>query len=205
MVRPVAAESASVTPHLGPAGLPLGRGVEAVRFRCPSRRRAAPHIERFDYEGELAVIIGRGGRRIPRAQALEHVAGYACFDDGSVRDYQRHTSQFTPGKNFDGSGGFGPWMVTADEIPNPSALQLTTRLNGQVMQHASTADLIFDIPALIAFISTFTPLEPGDVIATGTPSGVGDKREPLRYLRLGNMLEVEISGIGTLRHPVVDG
>jgi 2-keto-4-pentenoate hydratase/2-oxohepta-3-ene-1,7-dioic acid hydratase in catechol pathway len=159
---------------------------------------------RFDFEGELAVVIGRAGRHIGREEALGHVAGYACFDDGSVRDYQRHTSQFTPGKNFDRSGGFGPWLVTTDEIPDPSAMELTTRVNGQVVQRAPTSDLVFDVPSLIAYISTFTTLEPGDVIATGTPSGVGDKRDPPLYLRPGDTLEVEISGIGTLRHPVVD-
>lgn len=159
---------------------------------------------RFDFEGELAVVIGRAGRRVPRARALEHVAGYACFNDGSVRDFQRHTSQFTPGKNFARSGGFGPWLVTADEVLDPAGLELTTRVNGQVVQHAPTADLVFDVPSLIEYITTFTPLEPGDVIATGTPSGVGDKREPPLYLSAGDALEVEISAIGTLIHRVVD-
>ena len=158
---------------------------------------------RFDYEGELAVVIGRAGRRIPADRALEHVAGYACFNDGSIRDYQRHTSQFTPGKNFDRSGGFGPWLVTADEIPDPGALELTTRLNGEVVQHAPTSQLIFSVPRLIEYISTFTTLDAGDVIATGTPSGVGDKRTPPLYMKPGDRVEVEISGIGILAHPVI--
>lgn len=173
-----------------------------VGHREPMVRPAAS--VRFDYEGELAVIIGARGRHVPAERALEHVAGYACFNDGSVRDFQRHTSQFTPGKNFDRSGSFGPWMVTADAIPEPAALTLRTRLNGEVVQEASTSDLVFDVPALIAYVSTFTTLEPGDVIATGTPSGVGDRRSPPRYLEPGDVVEVEISGIGALRNPVVD-
>lgn len=160
---------------------------------------------RFDFEGELAVVIGRRGRRIPAERALEHVAGYACFHDGSVRDYQQHTTQFTAGKNFDASGGFGPWLVTADEIPSPAELELTTRLNGQVVQRGHTRDLVFDVPCLIEYISTFTTLDPGDVIATGTPSGVGDKRSPPLYLMPGDDLEVEISKVGLLTHTVVEG
>lgn len=160
--------------------------------------------ERFDYEGELAVIIGKAGRHISAEAALEHIAGYSAFNDGSVRDFQRHTPQFTPGKNFDASGGFGPWLVTSDAIPDPSRLTLRTRVNGDIVQEAPTSHLIFDVPTLIAYISSFTTLEPGDVIATGTPGGVGDKREPPLYLKAGDRLEVEISGIGTLRHAVVD-
>lgn len=177
-------------------------GSSVVGHENPIERPQAS--QRYDFEGELAVIIGRGGRHITRDQALEHVAGYACFNDGSVRDYQRHTSQFTPGKNFDRSGGFGPWMVTADEIPDPSQLSLTTRINGEVMQSAPTRDLIFDVPALIEYISRFTALETGDVIATGTPSGVGDRQAPPVYLKAGDRLEVEVSGVGVLAHPVVD-
>ncbi|MEO1234365.1 MAG: fumarylacetoacetate hydrolase family protein, partial [Myxococcota bacterium] len=112
--------------------------------------------------------------------------------------------QFTPGKNFEASGGFGPWMVTPDEIPDPSQLELTTRLDGEVLQHAFTRDLVFDIPQLIEYITTFTTLEPGDVIATGTPGGVGDKREPPVYMRPGQTLEIEISGVGTLVHPIAE-
>ncbi len=159
--------------------------------------------DRFDYEGELAVIMGRSGRRISAAAALDYVAGYACFNDGSVRDFQRHTSQFTPGKNFDHTGGFGPWMVTTDEIPDPQRLTLQTRLAGEVMQREPTDHMIFSVARIIEYLSSFCTLEPGDVIATGTPGGVGDKRVPARYMRPGEQVEVEISGVGTLVNPVV--
>jgi 2-keto-4-pentenoate hydratase/2-oxohepta-3-ene-1,7-dioic acid hydratase in catechol pathway len=158
----------------------------------------------FDYEGELAVVIGRRGRHVPRGEALGLVAGYACYNDASVRDWQRHTHQFTPGKNFVGSGAFGPWLVTPDEVPDPAALTLATRVNGVEVQHASTSELIFDVPALIAYCSTFTELAPGDVIVTGTPSGVGSRRTPPLYLKAGDVVEVEISGVGLLRNRVVD-
>jgi 2-keto-4-pentenoate hydratase/2-oxohepta-3-ene-1,7-dioic acid hydratase in catechol pathway len=160
---------------------------------------------RLDYEGELAVVIGRPGRDIPAARALEHVAGYACLDDGSVRDFQRHTPQFTPGKNFDRSGAFGPYLVTADEVPDPQALELVTRVDGEVVQSASTALMIFPVVELIRYVSSFMRLEPGDVIATGTPSGVGDKRDPPLYLAPGMTLEVEIERVGRLVNPVVAG
>ena len=156
----------------------------------------------FDYEGELAVIIGSGGWKIPEDKALEHVAGYSCYNDGSVRDWQRHTSQFTPGKNFRHTGPFGPWLVTTDEIPDPSTLTLTTRLNGEVMQHATTDLLIFTIPVLINYISRFTRLEPGDVIVSGTPGGVGFKRDPQVFMKPGDVVEVEISKIGILKNPI---
>lgn len=157
---------------------------------------------KFDFEGELAVIIGTGGRRIAKDKALDHVAGYSCYNDGSVRDWQRHTIQFTPGKNFPETGGFGPWMVTTDEIPDPSTLTLETRLNGEVMQSAPISDLVFDVPALVAYTSTFTPLSPGDVIITGTTGGVGAFREPPVWMKDGDTVEVEISSIGTLTNPV---
>ncbi len=163
-----------------------------------------PESIQYDFEGELAVVMGSGGRRIPRERALEHVAGYACINEGTLRDWQRHTAQFLPGKSFEQSGAFGPWMVTADEIADPSTLTLTTRLNGEVMQHAEVSDLIFDVPALIAYISTFTTLRPGDVISTGTTGGVGAYREPPVWMKAGDTAEVEISGIGTLRNPIVD-
>lgn len=156
----------------------------------------------FDYEGELAVIIGKEGRRISEADALSHVAGYACYNDGSVRDWQKHTHQFMPGKTFAGTGGFGPWMVTADEIPDPSALHLQTRLNGQVVQDTDLTLLIASIPRLIAYCSTILPLLPGDVIVSGTPGGVGARRNPPLWMRDGDVCEVEISGIGTLSNPV---
>ncbi|MES2384315.1 MAG: fumarylacetoacetate hydrolase family protein [Pseudomonadota bacterium] len=157
-----------------------------------------PESERFDYEGEIAVIIGRGGRRIAEADAWEHVAGYAPYNDGSIRDWQSHTSQWTPGKNFPATGSFGPCMVTRGEIADGQELTLTTRLNGVVMQQASTAQLIFSIPRLINYLSTFIPLEAGDVIVTGTPGGVGFKRSPPVFMRAGDRVEVEVSSIGTL-------
>lgn len=159
--------------------------------------------DRFDWEGELALVIGKGGRDIPRENAFEHIAGYACFNDISVRDWQRHTHQFTPGKNFPGTAPFGPFLVTRDEVADVQALGLETRVNGQVMQKASIADLIFDIPTLMAYISRFTPLSPGDVIATGTPGGVGDRREPPLYMKDGDVVEVEIKGLGVLRNRIV--
>ena len=155
----------------------------------------------FDYEGELAVIIGRPGRRIPASRALEHVAAYSIFNDGSVRDYQKHS--VTAGKNFPHTGPLGPWLVTADEIPDPAALTLTTRVNGEQRQHTSTGDMILNVQALIAYISAFTPLAPGDVIATGTPEGVAHARKPPPWLVPGDVVEIEISGIGILRNPVV--
>jgi 2-keto-4-pentenoate hydratase/2-oxohepta-3-ene-1,7-dioic acid hydratase in catechol pathway len=180
------------------------RGAEAnVAHGQPIIR--PPESRHLDYEGELAVVIGRPGRRIARNNALQHVAGYSCFNDGTIRDWQRHTHQFTPGKNWDGTGGFGPWLVTADEIPDPSRLTLTTRLNGQTVQQSGTDRMIFDIPDLIAYISTFTTLRPGDVIATGTPGGVGDKRTPPLYMKAGDIVEVEVTGVGILANPIVDG
>ncbi|MFK8054408.1 MAG: fumarylacetoacetate hydrolase family protein [Woeseiaceae bacterium] len=159
---------------------------------------------RLDFEGELAVIIGRGGRHIPERGALRHVAGYAPFNDGSVRDYQRHSPQFTPGKNFSRSGSFGPWMATADEIGDPATLSFETRLNGERMQSANVSDLIFNIPNLIAYISSFCELVPGDVIVTGTPGGVGYVRRPPVYMKPGDVVEVDIQGIGVLRNHVAD-
>jgi 2-keto-4-pentenoate hydratase/2-oxohepta-3-ene-1,7-dioic acid hydratase in catechol pathway len=158
--------------------------------------------QHFDFEGELAVVIGRGGRHIPAECALEHVAGYACFVDGSVRDYQKFS--VTSGKNFPGTGPLGPWIVTTDEIPDPTLLTLTTRLNGEEVQKSGTDLLIYSVPQIISFCSDFTPLEPGDVIATGTPDGVGHRRNPPLWMKPGDVLEVEISGIGTLRNRVVD-
>jgi len=147
-------------------------------------------------------VIGRGGRHIPAERALDHVAGYTCFVDGSVRDYQKIS--VTSGKNFPGTGPLGPWIVTTDEIPDPGRLTLTTRLNGEVVQRSGTDLLIYSVPHIIAFCSDFTPLSPGDVIATGTPEGVGHRRNPPLWMKPGDVLEVEISGIGTLRNRVVD-
>lgn len=158
----------------------------------------------FDFEGELAFVIGRGGRHIAPEQALDHVAGYACFNDGSVRDWQRHTSQFLPGKCFWRSGSFGPWLVTCDEVGDVGSLRLTTRLNGAVMQEAVLDDLLFGIPELIAYISTILPLEPGDVVATGTTGGVGLFRDPPVFMAAGDQVSVEIDRVGTLTNDVID-
>lgn len=158
----------------------------------------------LDFEGELAVVIGKPGRYIDQANAIDHVAGYACFNDASLRDWQFHTSQVSPGKNFPHTGGFGPWIVTADEVPEIDAMHLTTRLNGQVMQSASVADLIFKIERLVAYCSGFTPLNPGDVIATGTPAGIGNGRTPKIFMKSGDTIEVEISGVGILSNIVAD-
>jgi 2-keto-4-pentenoate hydratase/2-oxohepta-3-ene-1,7-dioic acid hydratase in catechol pathway len=156
----------------------------------------------LDYEGEIAVIIGAGGRRIPESEAWRHIAGYACYNDGSVRDYQRHTVQWTAGKNFARTGPFGPWMVTADEIPPGTVLTLVTRLNGTEMQRATTEMMIFKIPRLINYISTFTELVPGDVIVTGTPGGVGSRRTPPVWMNPGDKVEIEIDKVGVLANTI---
>jgi len=158
--------------------------------------------DNFDFEGELTLVIGKGGRHIKAEQALDHVAGYTCFVDGSVRDYQKFS--VTSGKNFPGTGPLGPWLVTTDEIPDPGKLTLTTRLNDAQVQHSPTSQLIYSIPQIIAFCSDFTTLTPGDVIATGTPEGVGHSRKPPLWMKAGDTLEVEITGIGTLRTRIVD-
>jgi len=160
--------------------------------------------DNFDYEGELAVIISKPARYVSAADALDYVAGYTCLNDGTIRDYQRHGSQFTPGKNFPASGACGPWMVTADEIPDPAALTLETRLNGAPVQQASVSELCFSVPQIIEYCSTFTTLQPGDIITTGTPGGVGAGRTPPLWLQPGDRISVEISGIGTLKNEVVD-
>lgn len=157
----------------------------------------------FDFEGEVALVIGRGGRRIRPEDAWSHIAGYACYNDGSVRDWQFHTTQWGPGKNFAATGGFVPWMVTADELDVQSKpLELTTRLNGTVVQQSDTSLMIFPIPELIAYCSTLLPLAPGDVIVTGTPGGVGMARDPQMFLKPGNRVEVEVTGIGVLCNEV---
>lgn len=157
--------------------------------------------EQFDWEGELCAVIGRGGRHIPEERALSHVAGYTCFIDGSVRDYQAHS--IAAGKNFFATGGFGPWLTTADEIGDPAALTLVTRLNGEVMQETTTDLMIFSVPQLISYVSTVTPLVPGDILVTGTPSGVGAARNPPIWMGPGDTIEVEISKVGVLQHPIV--
>jgi 2-keto-4-pentenoate hydratase/2-oxohepta-3-ene-1,7-dioic acid hydratase in catechol pathway len=159
--------------------------------------------EQFDYEGEVAIVIGKAGRHISEANALSHIAGYSCYNEGSIRDWQRHTTQFIAGKTFAGTGAFGPWLVTTDDIPDPTVLTLETRLNGQTVQSTTTDKLITSIPELIAYCSTILPLLPGDVIVTGTPGGVGLKRNPPLFMKHGDTVEVEVSGIGVLRNPVI--
>jgi 2-keto-4-pentenoate hydratase/2-oxohepta-3-ene-1,7-dioic acid hydratase in catechol pathway len=159
--------------------------------------------DRFDFEGELAVVIGRRARHVGREDAMHVIAGVTPFMDGTVRDWQRHTSQFTAGKNFDRSGAMGPCIVTLDEIPDVSSLPVRTRLNGNIMQDGSASDMMFDIPALVAYCSTFAVLEPGDIIATGTPPGVGAGRKPPVWLKPGDTLEVDLGPAGCLRNPIV--
>jgi 2-keto-4-pentenoate hydratase/2-oxohepta-3-ene-1,7-dioic acid hydratase in catechol pathway len=156
----------------------------------------------FDFEGELALVIGKGGRHIKAADALKHVAGYTCYCDGSVRDFTKYS--LVASKNFLRSSPLGPWMVTSDEIPDPTKLTLVTRLNGKEMQRSGTDMLIHSIPAIIEFCSVFTPLAPGDIIATGTPDGIGAKQNPPVWMKAGDVLEIEISNIGTLRNTVAD-
>lgn len=158
----------------------------------------------FDFEAELAVVIGKGGAHIDPANAMEHVAGYTCFNDASVRDWQFHTHQYGMGKNFAGTGALGPWLVTSDDIADYRELTVTGRLNGEQLQSGKLSELAFDIPALIAYISQALPWNPGDILATGTPSGIGFKRTPPIFLEAGGVFEVTIAGIGTLSNPVVD-
>jgi 2-keto-4-pentenoate hydratase/2-oxohepta-3-ene-1,7-dioic acid hydratase in catechol pathway len=160
--------------------------------------------DNLDWEGELAVVIGKGGRHIPESEAVNHIAGYSIYNDVSVRDWQRHAQQIASGKNFVGTGPFGPWLVTPDEIGDPSRLKLETRVNGKVEQKSDTSMLIFSIARLINYASTIFDLVPGDVIATGTPAGVGFTRKPPVFLKPGDVVEVEIENIGVLRNPVVD-
>ena len=163
-----------------------------------------PHVsESLDWEGELAVIIGEGGRDISEADAWKHVAGYSCYNDASIREWQFHAKQIASGKNFESTGGFGPWMVTADEIEPGRELKLEVRLNGETVQSSHTGHMIFSIPKLIHYASTIFTLTPGDVIATGTPAGVGWSKKPPRFMKPGDIVEVEIEAIGLLRNPVV--
>lgn len=163
-----------------------------------------PESHRLDYEAEIAIIIGKGGRRIAEKDAWDHIAGYSCYNDGSVRDWQVATSQWIPGKNFYKTGGFGPWMVTSDEIAPGQVMRLQTVLNGQVLQDTTTDKMIHSIPRQIAYISTFIPLSPGDVIVTGTPGGVGNKRNPQIFMKPGDVCEIVVDAIGTLRNGIRD-
>jgi 2-keto-4-pentenoate hydratase/2-oxohepta-3-ene-1,7-dioic acid hydratase in catechol pathway len=177
------------------ANTQVGHGAAMIRPRASSH---------FDYEGELALVIGKPGRAIRKEDAFNHIAGYACYNDGSVRDWQRHTIQFTPGKNFMGTGAFGPYLVTPDEIGPLADLRLMTRLNGVTVQETTLGEMIFDIPTIIAYCSAFTRLEIGDVIVTGTPGGVGAKRNPPLWMKHGDTVEIEIDRVGLLSNPVVD-
>lgn len=159
--------------------------------------------EQFDYEGELAVVIGKGGHRIKPDDAFGHIAGYTILNDGSVRDWQFHTRQITPGKNFYRSGSIGPWIVTADEIGNPYDLRIETRLNGEVLQSDKAELMLHKIPRFIEYASTIAPLQPGDILATGTPSGVGFSRTPPVWMRVGDTCEISIEKIGVLRNRIV--
>jgi 2-keto-4-pentenoate hydratase/2-oxohepta-3-ene-1,7-dioic acid hydratase in catechol pathway len=184
----------------------------AVFFRGPTS--LAAHGEpllrpkasnKFDYEAELAIVIGKRARHLSEAEALSCVAGYTCMNEGSLRDYQRKSAQWTMGKNFDRTGGLGPEIVTPDELPQgPNALRITSRINGQTMQDSNTSDMIFPVPRILAILSEVMTLEPGDVIATGTPSGVGYPRKPPVFMKAGDVAEIEIEGIGILSNPVED-
>jgi 2-keto-4-pentenoate hydratase/2-oxohepta-3-ene-1,7-dioic acid hydratase in catechol pathway len=158
----------------------------------------------LDFEGELAIVIGKAGRYIQIENAWDHIAGFSCYNDGSIRDWQHHTHQFTPGKNFPETGAFGPWMMTPDELGELGELHICTRLNGQVVQDALLGQMIFDIPTIVEYCSSFTRLECGDVIATGTPGGVGVKRTPPLWMKAGDTVEVEIERLGVLRNVIAD-
>lgn len=164
-----------------------------------------PESTQFDYEGEIAIIIGKGGRRIAKEKALQHIFGYSCFNEGSVRDWMKHTTaNVTSGKNFFRSGSFGPWIATADEIADPHDMTIEVRVNGETRQKDTTANMMRPYEELIAYVSTIMPLEPGDVIATGTPVGVGGNLKPPVWLAPGDVVELEVSGVGVLRNVVED-
>lgn len=164
-----------------------------------------PESVQFDYEGEIAIIIGQRGRRVPKEEGMRYIAGYSCFNEGSVRDWMKHgVYNVTAGKNFERSGAFGPWIATPDEIRDPHDMRIMTRVNGEVRQDDTTANMIFPFEELIAYVSTFTTIEPGDVIVTGTPTGAGVRFDPPKWLKAGDVVEVEVEGVGTLRNEVVD-
>jgi 2-keto-4-pentenoate hydratase/2-oxohepta-3-ene-1,7-dioic acid hydratase in catechol pathway len=171
-------------------------GAPVIRPKCSIQ---------LDYECELTIVIGKGGRHIPEAKALEHVFGYTLFNDVSVRDYQRKSTQWTAGKNFDSTGPLGPWVATADALPpGASGLRIQTRVNGETMQDSNTSDMIFSTAKIVAVLSEIMTLAPGDMIATGTPSGVAHARKPPAWLKAGDRVEVELEGIGVLANPIVD-
>lgn len=195
------------------AGLPRSKSEHPMIFgRYPDTMvghkqplMKSPVVHKLDYECELAVIIGKPGRHIAKEDALSHVAGYSCINEGSARDWQYHTAQVVPGKNFAKTGGFGPWMVTADEIPDPQVLDISTVLNGETLQSANTKDMIFDVATCISYVSNMLELQPGDVIASGTPSGVGQSREPQIFMQPGDTCEIHIEKVGILVNPVEEG
>lgn len=160
--------------------------------------------DNFDFEAEMAIVMGGGGRHIAPEDTLKHIVGYSCYNEGTIRDWQRHTRQFGMGKNFMHTGSFGPWMVTADEIPDHTEMEMVMRLNGEEMQRASLKQLIFDVPTLISYVSKALPWKAGDVLVTGTPGGVGFKRTPPVFMKPGDKAEVEITMIGTLTNPIAD-
>ena len=164
-----------------------------------------PESVQFDYEGEIAIVIGKRGRRIPAASARDYIAGYSCFNEGSVRDWMKHgVYNVTAGKNFEASGAFGPWIATPDEIRDPHDMAIRTRINGELRQNDTTANMIFKFEELIAYISTYTTLEPGDIIVTGTPVGAGVRFDPPIWLKAGDVVEIEVEGVGVLRNEVAD-
>ncbi|NBQ85932.1 MAG: FAA hydrolase family protein [Betaproteobacteria bacterium] len=181
-----------------------------IFFRGPSSLQAHEGVipipaisDKLDYEAELALVIGKTARNVSEAQALDHVFAYACFNDATFRDYQRKTTQWTVGKNFDATGGFGPWLVTADELPpGCKGLHIESRLNGQVMQSASTTDMVFHVAPTISMMSHCMTLEPGDVIVMGTPAGVGYARNPPVWMKDGDVIEIEVERVGVLRNHV---
>ena len=196
--------------HVAETGRALTE-MPAIFVRMPASQVAhgqaivrPPESFRLDYEGEIAIVISEGGRRIQEADAWKHIAGYSCYNDGSIRDWQNHTTQWTAGKNYWRTGGFGPWLVTADEIAPNQKMTLTTKLNGVELQRATTDMMIHSIPRQIAYISSFIPLLPGDVIVTGTPGGVGNKRTPQLYMKDGDVVEIEVDAVGILRNSVKD-
>ncbi len=173
-------------------------------FAAPGAAIVKPRVsDQLDYEGELTIVIGRAARHVAEADALDPVAGYTIMNDGSVRDWQRRVAQVAPGKNFDRSGALGPWIATADGLPDPAAITIETRVDGEVRQHTSTGDMVFSVPYLVSYISTFCALRPGDLISTGSPSGAAAGFDPPRWLTPGQTVEIEISGIGTLRNEIV--
>ena len=196
--------------HVNEIGITLEKN-PVIFLRVPQSQTAHKQIiqkpkvsNHLDYEGEMAVIMGNGGKHIEPKNALKHIVGYSCYNESTVRDWQQHTKQFTMGKNFEKTGSFGPYMVLAEEISDYKKLTIQTRLNDKVMQKASLSQLIFDIPTLISYISKAMPWQAGDVLVTGTPGGVGFKRNPPVYMKDGDKIEVEITDVGILTNTIKD-